>query len=143
MNEPQSDLKKQKKTALTVELTVYSMFLIVFGLDIYSWLHRFKRREDIPIYFQNYLSFYFMYLVVMSQEISYCNFTYYVKKRISALNEAILSEINRKPQMFLEKMGTKKTPNSKLLIGSDGDTLENYILAGQSYSSCAGTLISI
>ncbi|XP_045465563.1 gustatory receptor for sugar taste 43a-like [Harmonia axyridis] len=76
-----------------------------------------------------------MYLAVMGQEISYCNFTYYVKKRIIGLNSAIQQEINRKPDVFLQKMDVKKTPDSKLLIGVEGDVLENYIFTGKTYST--------
>ncbi|XP_044764598.1 gustatory receptor for sugar taste 43a-like [Coccinella septempunctata] len=135
MNEPKINLKREKQTVLTIAVTVFTIFLLVFALDIYSWLDRFKRKEDGPMYLQNYSTFYVMYLVVMSQEVSYCNFTYYVKKRIVALNAAILKEINRKPEVFLQKTEAKRYPDSKMLIGSDGDVLENYILTGKTYSA--------
>ncbi|XP_045465562.1 gustatory receptor for sugar taste 43a-like [Harmonia axyridis] len=135
MNESKNQLKKEKRVVLTIALTVYTIFLLVFTLDIYSWMDRFKRKEDGARYFKYYFPFYIMYLAVMSQELSYCNFTYYVKKRIIGLNSAIQQEINRKPDVFLQKTDVKKTPDSKLLIGSEGDVLENYILTGKTYST--------
>ncbi|KAL3271377.1 hypothetical protein HHI36_021861 [Cryptolaemus montrouzieri] len=140
LKEPKNKLKKEKNVALTIGLSVYFILILIFGFDIYGWITRCKSAEERTRYFKYYSAYYILYLVVISQEISYCNFTYYVKNRIIVLNAALLKEIKREPDIFLHKRASSKGKidplvSPKLLIGTEGDVLENYILKSAKYSA--------
>lgn len=118
-----------RQSSLFFMTTTFIITILLFVFDIIVWTNSTtKKMKDATSFFNNYITFYVLYLMVVTQELFFWHIVFFLKIRISNLNKSlqclgkeILNEVHKK--LSVQDFGGK-TRLRQILVGGTLDKIE-------------------